>query len=199
MIGARQSLKADPGSLATNSYGAMSELLRRVALRADAAAFHELYQSYGPRVKAYLMRHGADGSTAEDFAQETLFTVWRRAALYASDKGSPSTWIFTIARNLWIDRLRRDVPWQELTPAHEEATSPEPLPDEVVSETELQLRVRDALAGLPAEQQQVIELAYLEGLSHAEIAARLALPLGTVKSRVRIAYQKMRAAVEDLK
>ena len=91
------------------------------------------------------------------------------------------------------------MPWQELTEAHAEAASPEPLPDEVVSENELQSRVRAALARLPAEQQRVLELAYLEGLSHVEIAARLACPLGTVKSRMRIAYQNMRAAVEDLK
>jgi RNA polymerase sigma-70 factor (ECF subfamily) len=91
------------------------------------------------------------------------------------------------------------VAWQELPKAHAEASSPEPLPDAVVSENEVSLRVRAALAQLPAEQQRVIELAYLEGLSHGEIAARLALPLGTVKSRVRIAYQRLRAAVEDLK
>lgn len=177
----------------------MPELLRRIAQRRDAAAFHELYQSYGPRLKAYLKRHGADAATAEDLAQETLLAVWRRAALYAQDKGSAATWIFTIARNLWIDRLRKEVPWQQLPEAHAEQTSPEPWPDAMVAENEMQLRVRAALAQLPAEQQQVLELAYLEGLSHGEIAARLALPLGTVKSRVRIAYQKLRAAVEDLK
>ena len=92
----------------------MADLLRRVAEQADPAAFRELYQTYGPRVKAYMMRQGADAATAEDLAQETLFTVWRRASLYAADKGSAATWIFAIARNLRIDRLRREVPWQEL-------------------------------------------------------------------------------------
>jgi RNA polymerase sigma-70 factor (ECF subfamily) len=177
----------------------MSELLRRVGQGADAAAFADLYQSYGPRVKAYLLRHGADPSTAEDLAQETLILVWRRAGLYVSEKGSASAWIFTIARNLWIDRLRREVTWQELPERHVEEISSEPSPDDVVAENEMQLRVRSALAALPADQQRVLELAYLEGLSHSEIAARLALPLGTIKSRVRIAYQKLRAAVEDLK
>ena len=199
MFGAWMSLRANARPLAGNSIDAMTELLRRIAQRTDAAAFHELYQSYGPRVKAYLRRRGADHSTAEDLAQETLLAVWRRAALYVEEKGSVSTWIFTIARNLWIDRLRKEVAWQELPKAHAEESSPEPLPDAVVSENEVSLRVRAALAQLPAEQQRVIELAYLEGLSHGEIAARLALPLGTVKSRVRIAYQRLRAAVEDLK
>jgi RNA polymerase sigma-70 factor, ECF subfamily len=199
MVGDRVSLRATPGPVAQNCLSAMTELLRRIAERTDAAAFHELYQCYGPRVKAYLKRHGADAATAEDLAQETLFAVWRRAALYAHEKGSASTWIFTIARNLWIDRLRREVPWQALPDAHAKESSPEPLPDAVVSENEVQVRVRAALAELPVAQQCVIELAYLEGLSHGEIATRLALPLGTVKSRVRMAYQRMRAAVEDLK
>ena len=191
------SLRARPAPKV--SYSAMTELLARIAQRTDPAAFHELYQSYGPRVKVYLVRRGVDAATAEDLAQETLLTVWRRAALFSSERGSASTWIFTIARTLWIDRLRKEVPWQELPAAHAAETSPEPLPDAVVAESELQLRVRAAVAQLPAEQKRVIELAYLEGLSHGEIAARLGLPLGTVKSRVRIAYQRMRAAVEDLK
>ena len=92
--------------------GVMADLLRQVAEKADVAAFRELYQTYGPRVKAYMMRQGADAATAEDLAQETLMTVWRRAALYSQEKGSAATWIFAIARNLRIDRLRREVPWQ---------------------------------------------------------------------------------------
>jgi hypothetical protein len=92
----------------------MADLLRRVADEADPAAFRELYQTYGPRVKAYMMRQGADAALAEDLAQETLLTVWRRASLYVDERGSVATWIFTIARNLRIDRLRREMPWQAL-------------------------------------------------------------------------------------
>jgi RNA polymerase sigma-70 factor (ECF subfamily) len=150
-------------------------------------------------VKAYMMRQGADPATAEDLAQETLLTVWRRAALYVEEKGSAATWIFAIARNLRIDRLRREVPWQELPEGGPEPASSEALPDEAVAEKERQARVRAALATLPPEQHEVVALAYLEGLSHGEIAQRLRLPLGTVKSRMRIAYQKIRAGLEDLK
>ena len=110
--------------------GVMADLLRRVAEQADLAAFRELYQTYGPRVKAYMMRQGADAATAEDLAQETLFTVWRRASLYAEDKGSVATWIFAIARNMRIDRLRREVPWQELPEGRFEQPSDETPPDE---------------------------------------------------------------------
>jgi RNA polymerase sigma-70 factor, ECF subfamily len=178
--------------------GVMADLLRRIAEQADPAAFRELYEAYGPRVKAYMMRRGADAGTAEDLAQETLLTVWRKAALYADDKGSMTTWVFAIARNLRIDRLRREVPFQELPEWRLAEPSSEAQPDEALAEKERQLRVRAALAELPADQQEVVSLSFLEGLSHSEIAERLALPLGTVKSRMRIAYQKVRAALEDL-
>jgi len=176
----------------------MADLLRRIAERADPAAFRELYETFGPRVKAYMMRRGADAGTAEDLAQETLLTVWRKAALYAGDKGSMTTWVFTIARNLRIDRLRREVPWQELPEGRLAEASGDPQPDEAMADKERQERVQAALAELPAEQQQVVALAYLEGLSHSEIAARLDMPLGTVKSRMRIAYQKIRSALGGL-
>jgi RNA polymerase sigma-70 factor, ECF subfamily len=178
--------------------GIMADLLRRVAERADPAAFRELYETFGPRVKAYMMRKGADAGTAEDLAQETLLTVWRKAALYADDKGSMTTWVFAIARNLRIDRLRREVPWQELPEWRLAEPSDEARPDEAFAEKQRQLRVQAALADLPQDQREVVALAYVEGLSHSEIAARMGLPLGTVKSRMRIAYQKVRVALEDL-
>src|SRR5262245_52693707 len=178
--------------------GIMADLLRRIAERADPAAFRELYEAYGPRVKAYMMRRGADAGTAEDLAQETLLTVWRKAALYADERGSMTTWVFTIARNLRIDRLRREMPFQELPEWRLAEPSSEAQPDEVLAEKERQERVRAALAELPEDQREVVQLSFLEGLSHSEIAERLALPLGTVKSRMRIAYQKVRTALEDL-
>jgi RNA polymerase sigma-70 factor, ECF subfamily len=178
--------------------GIMADLLRRVAERADPAAFRELYETFGPRVKAYMMRKGADAGTAEDLAQETLLMVWRKAALYVHDKGSMTTWVFAIARNLRIDRLRREVPWQELPEWRLAEPSDEAQPDEAFAEKQRQLRVQAALAELPQDQRQVVALAYIEGLSHSEIAARMGLPLGTVKSRMRIAYQKVRVALEDL-
>jgi RNA polymerase sigma-70 factor, ECF subfamily len=177
----------------------MADLLQQVALHRDVDAFKELFQSYAPRVKSYMMRQGADANTAEELAQETLLTVWRKAALYSGEKGSPTTWIFTIARNLRIDRLRREFPWQELPEGHDETASSDILPDEAVSEAERKARVQAALATLPEDQHEVVTLSYIDGLSHSEIADRLKLPLGTVKSRMRLAYQKIREAVEDLK
>lgn len=177
----------------------MADLLRRVASSADAEAFQRLFQIYAPRVKSYMMRQGADAGTAEELAQETMLTIWTKAGLYSSDKGSATTWIFTIARNLRIDRLRRQVAWQALPEDFEQEAASDPLPDERLSEQERRARVKEALARLPYDQVEVVSLAYLEGLSHSEIAERLELPLGTVKSRMRLAYKKIREAVEDLR
>ena len=177
----------------------MAEFLQRIAERGDVEAFRKLFQSYAPRVKSYMMRQGADPNTAEELAQETLLTVWRKAALYSGEKGSATTWIFTIARNLRIDRLRREQTWLPLPEGHNEEASTDALPDDVLSERERKVRVQDALASLPADQFEVVSLSYIEGLSHSEIAERLGLPLGTVKSRMRLAYQKIREQVEDLK
>lgn len=177
---------------------AMDNLIQRVASERDKEAFAELFRIYAPRLKSYMMRRGADAATAEELAQETLLAVWRKAGLYSDDKGSATTWIFTIARNLRIDRLRREVTWQALPEGHTETASEEASPDEIVSAQERRVHVQAALSELPPEQLEAVTLAYIEGLSHSEIAERLQLPLGTVKSRMRLAYQKMRLAVEDL-
>ncbi|WP_072391216.1 sigma-70 family RNA polymerase sigma factor [Hyphomicrobium sp. CS1GBMeth3] len=177
----------------------MADLLQRVAANGDVEAFRALFDTYAPRVKSYMLRQGADAATAEELAQETLLAVWRKAGLYSNDKGSASTWIFTIARNLRIDRLRREVAWQPLPENNDERPSEDPAPDEELSERERAARVRAVLAELPPDQSEVVKLAFIEGLSHSEIATRLSLPLGTVKSRMRLAYQKVRDALEDLR
>jgi RNA polymerase sigma-70 factor (ECF subfamily) len=177
----------------------MADLLQRVAASGDIEAFRKLFQAYAPRVKSYMMRQGADAGTAEELAQETLLMVWRKAGLYSGDKGSATTWIYTIARNLRIDRLRKEVAWQPLPVDIGDEASTDPAPDEEVVARERRERVRGLLAELPQDQSEVVMLSYIEGLSHSEIAARLKLPLGTVKSRMRLAYQKIRAAIEDLR
>ena len=186
-------------SLAVKAPRTMANLLQRVAANGDVEAFRALFETYAPRVKSYMLRQGADPATAEELAQETLLAVWRKAALYSDEKGSATTWIFTIARNLRIDRLRKEVAWQPLPENNDERASEDPGPDEEVSERERSERVRATLAELPPDQSDVVNLAFIEGLSHSEIAKRLGLPLGTVKSRMRLAYQKIRDALEDLR
>jgi RNA polymerase sigma-70 factor, ECF subfamily len=189
----RSRIRITPGSIS------MADFLQRIAERGDVEAFRKLFQSYAPRVKSYMMRQGADPNTAEELAQETMMTVWRKASLYSVEKGSATTWIYTIARNLRIDRLRKEMTWIALPEGYEQEASPDALPDDVLSEQERKKRVQEALAVLPADQLEVVSLSYIEGLSHSEIADRLGLPLGTVKSRMRLAYQKVRELVEDLK
>ena len=186
---------------ARNPFGPnpMADFLQRIAERGDVEAFRKLFQAYAPRIKSYMMRQGADPATAEELAQETLMTVWRKAGLYSGEKGSATTWIFTIARNLRIDRLRREFTWVSLPDGYDQEPSADALPDDLLSEQERKARVQVALAGLPADQHEVVVLSYIEGLSHSEIAERLSVPLGTVKSRMRLAYHKIRESVEDLK
>lgn len=177
----------------------MPELLLRIASERSEAAFRELFLEFGPKVRSYMRRQGVDAATADELAQETLLTVWRKAALYSAAKGTPASWIFTIARHIRIDRIRREVGWHELTEADADTIpSEDQAPDETVSAAQRQARVQAVLAELPAEQRKVIVLAFIDGLSHADIAERLSLPLGTVKSRMRLAYQKVRTALEDL-
>ncbi len=111
----------------------MADLLQRVARSQDVEAFRQLFQAYAPRVKSYMMRQGADPNLAEELTQETLLTVWRKAGLYSGDKGSATTWIFTIARNLRIDRLRREMAWQPLPENAAEEASSDPMPDTTCS------------------------------------------------------------------
>jgi len=178
----------------------MSDLLTQIAAQRSDEAFRRLFDEFEPRIKDYMRRRGADAATAEELAQETLLTVWRKASLYSSAKGTPASWIFTIARNLRINRLQREVVWQELSSEQADAIpSEDAAPDDRVAEHQRQARVQAVLSELPADQRTVVTLAFIEGLSQNEIAARLSLPLGTVKSRMRLAYQRVRHALEDLK
>jgi RNA polymerase sigma-70 factor, ECF subfamily len=200
MVQALVSTERRPSGWSSTSRGLMSELLSRIARDRDDLAFRELFDAYGSRIRSYMMRQGADAATAEELTQETLLTVWRKAGLYSAEKGGAAAWIFTIARNLRIDRLRKEVVWYELSDEMQQTIpSSDPAVDDLVSERQRQKRVRAMLKELSPDQREVVTLAYIDGLSHSQIAERLSLPLGTVKSRMRLAYQKVRTALEDLK
>ena len=175
------------------------ELLRKVAEKKDQAAFQQLFENYAPRIKGFMIRSGADAATADDLAQEALTAVWRKAHMYAPDKGNPTSWIFTIVRNLRIDRFRKERVWQPLPEEHSEIASDDVGPDELVSRRERLVTLQESLKVLPQEQLEVVRLSYLDGLAHSDIADRLGLPIGTVKSRMRLAYQKLRPLVDKLK
>lgn len=174
-----------------------ADLLAMVAERQDRGAYAQLFSYYAPRVKSYLMRLGADSGLAEEIAQDVMVTVWRKAALFDRTQASVSTWIFRVARNRRIDVFRRakrpDLDPEEtmILPAGVEA------PDARLEAMETDARVRAAMVDLPEEQVNLLRLAFYEGLSHSEIAGKLDLPLGTVKSRIRLAFAKMKARLED--
>ena len=178
---------------------AHARLLERVAASADRAAFTELFDHYGPILKSFMMGKGASADLAEDLAQDTMVQVWRKASLYSSGKGSVSSWIFTIARNLRIDAFRRSsrVSFEEISDF--EIESDEPSGEDSINERQENAIVADAVKTLPPDQYQVIQMAFIEDLTHMEIAEKLNQPLGTVKSRMRLAYQKLSLALEDLR
>lgn len=168
-------------------------LLARVA-QGDREAFARLFGAYAGKVKGYLLRLGAPGGAAEDLAQDAMVAVWRRAASFDAGKAKASTWIFVIARNAWIDKLRREkveLAYRSVMIAVEE--SDDEAPDEAAERGQSEAQIQAALAMLSEEQKQVVQLSFFEDRPHSEIAERLALPLGTVKSRLRLALIKLRA------
>jgi RNA polymerase sigma-70 factor (ECF subfamily) len=177
----------------------LADLLARVAASRDRAAFARLFDHFAPRLKSFMMRKGTAADMAEDLVQEAMIAVWTKCGLYAPQKGSVATWVFTIARNLRIDRLRREnaVPISELGDRDE--TSEEPGSDEIVNRAAEDRLVSRALTKIPSEQREVLILSYVEDVPQSEIARRLELPLGTVKSRMRLAYRRLRQELERVK
>jgi RNA polymerase sigma-70 factor (ECF subfamily) len=179
-----------------------TDLILAVAAQ-DRAAFVALFKRYAGRVKAFMLSSGASSTDAEEVVQEVMVSIWRRAGTFDPDRAAVSTWIFTIARNRRIDMIRQ---MKRPAPDPEDPLfQPDPEPDgaDIVSASERADLVRAGLAGLAPEQRQVIMAAFFDGLSHGEIAERLDLPLGTVKSRIRLAFHHLRGVlgediVEDL-
>lgn len=170
-------------------------LIEAVALHRDREAFAELFSYFAPRLKAWLIKSGASAAAAEDFAQDAMLTVWRKADLFDARKARAATWIFTIARNRRLDMLRRDarpLPVPEIELAEQTVERP----DDIVALSQDAARVRDALSQLKPDQVEVLRLAFFMDSPHSEIARQLDLPLGTVKSRIRNAMIKLRLILE---
>jgi len=177
---------------------AAAELILAIAAHSDREAFVLLFSHYFPRVKSFLMRSGAADSVAEELAQETMLRVWRRAGSFDPSAGAPSTWIFVIARNLRVDHLRGERPAENLEAQAGDPPDPAPTGEGFVLASERRERLRAALESLSPEQASIVRLSYFEERSHSEIAESLGIPLGTVKSRVRLALVRLRAQLGDL-
>jgi RNA polymerase sigma-70 factor (ECF subfamily) len=193
MTGGAAGPKPDQG---TDRERQLVDLIARIARRRDRDAFVALFGDFAPRVKAYLQRLGADDASADELVQEVMLTVWRRAASFNPALAGVATWVFTIARNKRIDRLRRER--RPEIEADDPALAPEPIvgADRAVEAAETGARLRRALASLPPEQRALLAMAFFDDKSHRAIAAETRLPLGTVKSRIRLALGRLRAALE---
>lgn len=167
-------------------------LLAAVGARQDRAAFAELFEYFAPRIKSYLMKHGANESAAEEILQNTFVTIWEKAGSYNPQKAAASTWIFTIARNKRIDALRREkyIEINSDAPALAQASH---APEEDYADPQALDTLSSALKELPPEQAELLQMAYFEDKSHQKIADETNIPLGTVKSRLRLALEKLRA------
>jgi RNA polymerase sigma-70 factor (ECF subfamily) len=174
----------------------LERLVERIAQRRDRQAFVELFDHFAPRLKAFMLRGGADPETAEEITQEALVTVWNKAGQFDRSRAALSTWIFTIARNKRIDMLRRQIR-PEIDPEDYPSAAPEIEPDDAVAQRQAAVDLRGSIAQLPAEQRLVLQLAFFEDRSHSDIAAELDLPLGTVKSRIRLALSRLRNLLGD--
>ena len=179
------------------------EILRRliesVAKNLDRAAFSELFDRLAPRIKSFMLRKGASAEVAEDLVQDTMIAVWTKAGMYAPDKGSVTGWVFTIARNLRIDRLRRNSNASFTAIEDFDCPSDDRGPDEELALRQEREGVVKALESIPEDQKQILILSFIEDVPQSGIARRLDLPLGTVKSRMRLAYGRLRKTLETLK
>lgn len=174
------------------------EALVAVAQNQDRAAFARLFGHFAPRVKRYLMQGGSPEAQAEELTQEALAAVWRKAALFDPAQAAASTWIFTVARNLRVDALRRRQGIEALDEDFDfdQLLADEPGAEERLDTARMHERLRGAFARLTPDQQQVLQLSYFNDEPHSRIATELGIPLGTVKSRVRLAVARLRRLLE---
>ncbi|MBL8659952.1 MAG: sigma-70 family RNA polymerase sigma factor [Rhodospirillales bacterium] len=172
-------------------------LVESIAARRDRDAFAQLFRHFAPRLKGFGMRRGTDAASSEELAQETMLTVWRKADTFDPRRATVSTWIFTIVRNKRIDLFRREGhPDAELSEATEAAYEGRAADDELTL-AEWGSVLRQALTELPEDQVTVLKKAFFEDKSHSVIAEELGLPLGTVKSRIRLALARLRNALPE--
>jgi RNA polymerase sigma-70 factor (ECF subfamily) len=168
-----------------------------IAKGRDKQAFAALFSHFAPRVKSYLLRCRLDAALAEELAQETLLTVWRKAATFDPQRAAVSTWIFTIARNLRFDAVK-GAPHPDAIEEYPLLESLDPLPADALLTSEREEKTRRALTDLPEDQAEVVRLSFFEDKPHSEIAAQLGIPLGTVKSRLRLAFARLKTSLEGV-
>jgi RNA polymerase sigma factor (sigma-70 family) len=172
-----------------------ARLVDAVARSGDREAFAQLFDHFAPRINGYLQRLGADPTLAEEVTQDVMTTLWQKAGLFDPAKSSVATWLYRIARNRRIDALRQNR-FEPLGNSDLESAVDNLNLDHELDMQQREAQLRRALQDLPKEQLSLVRLAFFEGLSHSEIAEKLGLPLGTVKSRIRLAFTRLRRQLE---
>jgi RNA polymerase sigma-70 factor (ECF subfamily) len=169
-------------------------LIARIAEARDRAAYAALFTRFAPKLKAFVMGQGLSAQEAEDLAQDAMLNVWRKAHLFDPAKATAVTWIYSIARNLRIDAARRTKRVRDLPEDLWQGEGDKPADQELIDHQSAQ-SVAALIGALPAEQQTVLKMSFYEDLSHGDIAKALSLPLGTVKSRLRLALTRLKTAL----
>jgi len=175
----------------------LAALIETIALEKNKDAFARLFEYYAPRLKAFGLKQGVSLAKVEELVQETMLMVWRKSESFDASRGTASNWIFTIMRNKRIDMFRRQKhPEYELDESMD-LIDPDVGPDDQVNAFQERTHIREAVNSLPDSQMEIIQKAFFEDKSHGEIAADLDIPLGTVKSRIRLAMARLRILVEE--
>lgn len=194
MHAGRPAIRRESNVLESNTE--FAALVAAVAERRDRDAFAHLFDHFAPRLQSYLIRLGSDAGMAEEITQDVMVTLWRKAELFDPAKSSLATWLYRIARNRRIDSLRRDRHDYTDDMAVFDVDAESLDVDGAIDMHHREDRVRIAMETLPVEQLHLVRLAFFDGLSHSEIADRTKLPLGTVKSRIRLAFTRLRRTLE---
>ena len=183
--------------MTTQEPSEMTEAMLAVRDRRDREAFGRLFDYFGPRLKAMLMRGGLPGGAAEDVVQDVMLSVWHKAAQFDPHRANAAAWIYRIARNRQIDVIRRRPP--PMPDVVAEPVSEEPDPSQLIALEQEASRLREAIEKLAPAQRAILAQAFFEDLPHSEISRLTQLPLGTVKSRIRLGLERLRHELRDLK
>ena len=174
----------------------LSDCLQDIAENQSKDAFKTIFKYFAPRLKSYLIKLGAIDSQAEEVIQEVMIAVWTKSASYDKTKSSVGTWIYTIARNKRIDKIRKEKR-HYLSESDEGLEIPvESTQEKEIFSSEISVKLKNYIDNLPKEQGRLLKLSYFYDKTHADISEELNIPLGTVKSRIRLALTKMRHLVE---
>lgn len=184
------------GPMTTSPLSDMTLALIAVRDHRDREAFGQLFDYFGPRLKAMLIRSGQRDGAAEDIVQDVMLVVWRKASQFDPHRAGASAWIYRIARNRHIDLARRRaVPQPDIL---EDRPDMDPDPAQILALAEETRHLRDALSRLSADQRRALEHSYFEDLPHSQISQLTGLPIGTIKSRIRLGLERLRHELRDL-